>query len=85
MNNTGTGKCDPGYYCKVGNSIARPTNATLIAGAVGGVCPIGHYCPEQTEVMCEHTNKIGAAVSFYFFEAILVTSVACIFFGEIPF
>ena len=66
MNNTGTGKCDPGYYCKVGNSIARPTNATLIAGAVGGVCPIGHYCPEQTEVMCDHTNKIGA-VSFRFF------------------
>ena len=84
MNNTGTGKCDPGYYCKVGNSIARPTNATLIAGAVGGVCPIGHYCPEQTEVMCEHTNKIGA-VLFCFFGAILMTSVACIFFGETPF
>ena len=34
----------------MGNSIPNPTNATLIAGAVGDVCPPGHYCPQQTEV-----------------------------------
>jgi len=47
---TGMEKCAAGYYCKSGNSISQPTSGSLIAGAVGGVCPTGHYCPIQTEV-----------------------------------
>ena len=36
-----TGKCAPGYYCKAGSSVRKPTNGTF-----GGKCFTGYFCPE---------------------------------------
>lgn len=36
-----TGKCAPGYYCKEGSPVRKPTNDTF-----GGRCPTGHFCAE---------------------------------------
>ncbi|GFS22362.1 fibrillin-1-like [Elysia marginata] len=47
LNNTGVGKCSPSYYCKSGVNISTPTSDTT--SGLGGPCPVGHYCPEQTE------------------------------------
>ena len=40
-----TGDCDPGYYCKRGNSDPNPDGS---APGTGGPCPVSHYCPAGT-------------------------------------
>ena len=40
-----SGNCDPGFYCVLGVNTPRPSfNFT----GIGGVCPPGAYCPEET-------------------------------------
>ena len=43
---TTSGPCDPGYFCRIGSDSKTPTGTT--AGDAG-VCPVGHYCPTQTD------------------------------------
>ena len=36
--------CHAGFYCLEGSSVAKPADP----GTIGGPCPIGQYCPEQS-------------------------------------
>ena len=38
-----TGPCASGYYCSSGMNTSEPA---FVFTGIGGVCPIGHYCPE---------------------------------------
>lgn len=40
-----TGDCDPGFYCYRGNSQSNPDGSDP---AMGGPCPVSHYCPQGT-------------------------------------
>ncbi|XP_037836575.1 multiple epidermal growth factor-like domains protein 11 [Kryptolebias marmoratus] len=40
---TVSGPCLPGFYCLDGSQSAAP-----VSDVSGGVCPVGHYCPEGT-------------------------------------
>ena len=40
------GECDPGFYCLEGSTTPRPIDTRAELG--GGICPMGHYCPQGT-------------------------------------
>ena len=55
-----TGFCDPGYFCKIGASVATPTD-----GSTGDICPAGSFCLSGSSlpVLCPDgtfTNYAGA-------------------------
>ena len=73
---TPTGNCDTGYFCETGNFRSDP-NLTIknnsisdicnTTNAVGGICPVGHYCPEGSSqpLPCEagtYANTTNLAV-----------------------
>ena len=52
-----SGRCEPGYYCSLGSMTPRPVDidvnytdfnsaCPVSINATGGICPIGHFCPE---------------------------------------
>ncbi|KAH3841624.1 hypothetical protein DPMN_115097 [Dreissena polymorpha] len=43
-----SGQCYGGYYCMSGAQVPDPTD-----GTTGGLCPVGHYCPNGTETAQE--------------------------------
>ena len=46
-----TGLCIDGYYCTSGSVVRNPVD-----GLTGDVCPVGHYCPNGTDVPYKCSN-----------------------------
>ena len=56
-NSKTTGDCDAGYFCISGVDSSSPemTNlthcpSTYVHLSVGGICPVGHECPEGSKI-----------------------------------
>ncbi|CEM37955.1 unnamed protein product [Vitrella brassicaformis CCMP3155] len=61
-NPTGTGPCDPGYFCVGGAKSSHPTDRTAPPLFTGNICPEGSFCPDGTDTAFPCPNNTFADV-----------------------
>lgn len=63
-----SGQCDAGYFCRSGSDDRTPSGLT--AGDAGP-CPVGHYCPQQTQ------EPIQCPAGTFNNETMLIAEASC--------